>query len=81
MASFCRMLPIQTVGVMGDMRTYEMLSLRAVTSTDGMTADWYRFDHEFLEWYQTKLSALCGVLIVLFTISAQNHLQLSSGIE
>ena len=43
------LLPVQSVGVMGDSRTYEnVLALRAVTSVDGMTADWFRFDHEFL---------------------------------
>ena len=43
------LLPVKTVGVMGDGRTYEnVLALRAVTSVDGMTADVYRFDPEFL---------------------------------
>lgn len=48
--AFCVLLPVQTVGVMGDGRTYEnVLSLRAVTSSDGMTADWYDFDSKFLK--------------------------------
>lgn len=48
--AFCVLLPVQTVGVMGDGRTYEnVLSLRAVTSSDGMTADWYDFDAKFLK--------------------------------
>ena len=47
--AFCVLLPVQTVGVMGDARTYDyVLALRAVTSTDGMTADSFAFSHEFL---------------------------------
>jgi len=47
--AFCVLLPVKTVGVMGDGRTYEyVLALRAVTSTDGMTADIYPFSYDFL---------------------------------
>ncbi|MGD9880778.1 MAG: glutamine-hydrolyzing GMP synthase, partial [Reyranella sp.] len=47
--AFAVLLPVRTVGVMGDGRTYDQAcALRAVTSTDGMTADYYPFDHSFL---------------------------------
>jgi len=47
---FAVLLPVRTVGVMGDGRTYEnVIAVRAITSTDGMTADWVKFPHEVLE--------------------------------
>src|SRR5499433_443092 len=47
--AFAVLLPVKTVGVMGDFRTYDhVCALRAVTSSDGMTADYYQFDHAFL---------------------------------
>jgi len=54
--AFCVLLPVKTVGVMGDSRSYEnVCALRAVTSTDGMTADIYSFDHNFLKKVSTSI--------------------------
>src|SRR6185295_17986815 len=54
--AFAVLLPVQTVGVMGDYRTYDFVcALRAVTSTDGMTADYYHFDHDFLSRVATRI--------------------------
>ena len=54
--AFAVLLPVSTVGVMGDARTYEnVCALRAVTSTDGMTADCYAFSHEFLSRVATRI--------------------------
>ena len=54
--AFAVLLPVRTVGVMGDERTYDwVLALRAVTSTDGMTADSYPFDHDFLSKVSTRI--------------------------
>src|SRR6201999_3417683 len=53
--AFAVLLPVRTVGVMGDYRTYDYVcALRAVTSTDGVTADSYPFDHEFLARVATR---------------------------
>ncbi|PKL83461.1 MAG: GMP synthase (glutamine-hydrolyzing) [Ignavibacteriae bacterium HGW-Ignavibacteriae-3] len=71
--AFAVLLPIQTVGVMGDTRTYEnVIALRAVTSTDGMTADWFRFDHSFLETVSNKIiRSVRGVNRVVYDISSK----------
>lgn len=54
--AFSVLLPVKTVGVMGDARTYEnVLALRAVTSVDGMTAEIYHFESEFLSRISTKI--------------------------
>ena len=54
--AFCALLPTKTVGVMGDNRTYEKICvLRAVTSTDGMTAEPYNFDKSFLQHCSTEI--------------------------
>jgi GMP synthase (glutamine-hydrolysing) len=54
--AFAVLLPVKPVGVMGDGRTYEyVVALRAVTSTDGMTADFYLFDMTFLGLTATRI--------------------------
>ncbi len=54
--AFCAILPVRTVGVMGDGRTYDYAcALRAVTSVDGMTADYYPFSHDFLGETATRI--------------------------
>ena len=54
--AFTVLLPVKTVGVMGDARTYDYVcAIRAVTSIDGMTADYYPFDHAFLSETATKI--------------------------
>lgn len=71
--AFCVLLPVQTVGVMGDLRTYEnVLALRAVTSTDGMTADWFHFDHKFLASVSTKIiNSVSGINRIVYDISSK----------
>jgi GMP synthase (glutamine-hydrolysing) len=55
--AFCVLLPVHTVGVQGDGRTYERsVALRAVTSQDGMTADWFMFPPEFLKKVSTRIT-------------------------
>ncbi|MEJ7577874.1 MAG: glutamine-hydrolyzing GMP synthase [Pyrinomonadaceae bacterium] len=71
--AFPVLLPISTVGVMGDYRTYEqVVALRAVTSTDGMTADWARLPHEILARISTRLvSEVQGINRVVYDISSK----------
>jgi len=71
--AFAVLLPIQSVGVMGDARTYEfVLALRAVTSVDGMTADWYNFEHDFLSDVSNKIiNKVRGVNRVVYDISSK----------
>lgn len=71
--AFAVLLSIQSVGVMGDARTYEnVLALRAVTSADGMTADWYRFNHDFLAKVSNKIiNKVRGINRVVYDISSK----------
>ena len=71
--AFTVLLPVSSVGVMGDARTYEyVLSLRAVTSVDGMTADWYTFEHDFLSSVSNKIiNRVRGVNRVVYDISSK----------
>jgi GMP synthase (glutamine-hydrolysing) len=71
--AFAVLLPVRTVGVMGDARTYEnVIALRAVTSIDGMTADWYKFSGEFLEHVSNKIiREIKGVNRVVYDISSK----------
>lgn len=67
------LLPVQSVGVMGDERTYEnAVVLRAVTSTDGMTADWSHLPHEFLAEISNQIiNRVRGVNRVVYDISSK----------
>lgn len=69
----CMLTPIQSVGVMGDERTYEnVVALRAVTSVDGMTADWSRLPYEFLaKVSNTIINQVKGVNRVVYDISSK----------
>jgi len=71
--AFCVLLPVSTVGVMGDERTYEnVLALRAVASTDGMTADWARLPHDFLAEVSNRIiNTVKGVNRVAYDISSK----------
>ncbi|MCC6724399.1 MAG: GMP synthase (glutamine-hydrolyzing), partial [Saprospiraceae bacterium] len=67
------LLPIQSVGVMGDERTYEQpVVLRAVNSTDGMTAEWSRLPHEFLAVVSNEIvNNVKGINRVVYDISTK----------
>jgi GMP synthase (glutamine-hydrolysing) len=71
--AFAVLLPVQTVGVMGDGRTYEhVLALRAVTSVDGMTADFYPFDMTFLGRAATRIiNEVRGVNRVVYDVTSK----------
>jgi GMP synthase (glutamine-hydrolysing) len=71
--AFAVILPVKTVGVMGDGRTYEhVVGLRAVTSTDGMTADFYHFDMSFLGRVATRIiNEVRGVNRVVYDVTSK----------
>lgn len=71
--AFAVLLPVQTVGVMGDARTYDYVcALRAVTSTDGMTADYFSFDHDFLGRTATRIiNEVKGINRVVYDVTSK----------
>jgi GMP synthase (glutamine-hydrolysing) len=71
--AFAVLLPVKTVGVMGDGRTYEyVVGLRAVTSVDGMTADFYPFDMRFLGHVATRIiNEVKGVNRVVYDVTSK----------
>ncbi len=71
--AFAVLLPVQTVGVMGDGRTYEFVcALRAVTSVDGMTADFYHYDMEFLSRTATRIiNEVKGINRVVYDVTSK----------
>jgi len=71
--AFAVLLPVASVGVMGDERTYEnVLALRAVTSIDGMTADWARLSYDFLAEVSNRIiNRVPGVSRVVYDISSK----------
>ena len=71
--AFAVFLPVKTVGVMGDVRTYDnVVALRAVTTIDFMTADWYPFEHSFLARVSTRIiNEVRGVNRVVYDISSK----------
>ena len=71
--AFAVLLPVRSVGVMGDERTYDyVLGLRAVTSTDGMTADWYPFPHAVLAGISNRIiNQVKGINRVVYDVSSK----------
>ena len=71
--AFAVFIPVKTVGVMGDTRTYSnLIGLRAVTSEDGMTADWFPFKREDLVKISSRiLNEVPGVNRVVYDVSSK----------
>ena len=71
--AFCVLLPIRSVGVMGDQRTYEnVICLRMVTSLDGMTADWYNLPNDILKICSSRIvNEVKGVNRVVLDITSK----------
>lgn len=71
--AFAVLLPVKTVGVMGDQRTYDhVCAIRAVNSTDGMTADYYPFPHDFLGRVATRIiNEVRGINRVVYDITSK----------
>jgi len=71
--AFSVLIPVKTVGVMGDQRTYEnLLALRAVTSTDGMTADWFRIPSNVLSKISNRIvNSVKGINRVVYDITSK----------
>jgi GMP synthase (glutamine-hydrolysing) len=71
--AFAVLLPVKTVGVMGDGRTYDhVCALRAVTSSDGMTADYFPFDHSFLGRTATRIvNEVRGINRVVYDVTSK----------
>ena len=71
--AFAVLLPVRTVGVMGDSRTYDFVcALRAVTSVDGMTADFYHFDLEFLGRVANRIvNEVRGINRVVYDVTSK----------
>jgi len=71
--AFAVLLPVRTVGVMGDSRSYDFAcALRAVTSTDGMTADYYHFTHEFLSRVSNRIiNEVRGINRMVYDITSK----------
>jgi len=71
--AYAALLPVKTVGVMGDNRTYEYICLlRAITSEDGMTADFYNFNKEFMQRVSNKIiNNIRGINRVVYDVTSK----------
>ena len=71
--AYAALLPVKTVGVMGDNRTYEYICLlRAITSEDGMTADFYNFNKKFMQLVSNKIiNNIKGINRVVYDVTSK----------